>query len=96
MNCTKSNGKKIIRITASILLLLCIVWWIIMVCLGEETVLGNPILTTIWNIWPKLVIFGFLPFRLIVELICWLCEKKHLPKEEDPPLTDGDQHPSTD
>lgn len=96
MNHTKSKGEKIIRTTASVLLVLCIVWWIIMACLGQETVLGNPVLATIWEIWPKLVIFGFLPFRLVVEFICWLWEKKHLPKEDDPLPQDGEQHPPTD
>ena len=86
-------------------LILCPIPWVlitifdvVMLILGEETVMGNPILRTMWEMEPYSYSACLLlesTVALILTLIVVLREKKHPPKA-DKPLSgeDGRRPPS--
>ncbi len=50
-----------------------------MLILGEETVMGSPVLRTMWEIVPYILLL-WLVLASIAVWIIWLWEKKHPPK----------------
>lgn len=88
-----TKTQKILRIVTPISFALLALFYIVLLILGEDTVMGNPILRAMDDAAPKILIACVL-LNAITLFSLRLWEKKHPPKEEEPFPKDGDQHPS--
>lgn len=95
MKRARSKAQKIYRILCPIPWVLLTIFDIVMLILGEETVMGNPVLCTMWDM-EHYVPFVIIFVEAITAWILWLWEKKHLPKDDELLPQDGDQNPPTD
>lgn len=94
MKRARSKSKVIGRVL-DILLSLNLIYSILMLILGEEIVMGNPVLHAIWDVEPYILMACALLCGL-VNIFIWLWEKKHLPKDDEPLPQNDEQHPPTD
>lgn len=94
MKRARTKAQKIYRILCPIPWVLLTIFDLVMLILGEETVMGNSVLRTLWDMEPH-IFFAIIVVEAVVGFILWLWEKKHPPKENEPLLKDGHQHPPT-
>lgn len=86
-----TKAQKIYQNLCPIPWILITIFDVIMLILGEETVMGNPVLRTLWDMEVR-ICFAIIVVEALVGFILWLWEKKHLPKKENLLLKNGDQH----
>lgn len=90
MKRAKTNRTdKIYRVLSAIPWGLLTLYYAVMIILGEDTVMGNPVLRAVWDI--KSYIFSaIIVLQIIIVFAFWLWEKKHPPKEsaQDPEADD--------
>lgn len=92
MNRKLPKAQKILRIVPPLLFALLALFYIVLLILGEDTVMGNPILRAMEDASTKILIVCVL-LNAITLFSLRLWEKKHPPKEDEPLPKDGDQHP---
>lgn len=90
-----TKAQKILWIAEPIPFVLFALFYIVLLILGEDTVMGNPILRAMDDAAPKILIVCVL-LNAIVSFSLRLWKKKHPPKEDEPLPQDGNQHPPTD
>lgn len=86
-----TKAQKILRIAEPIPFAL---FYIILLILGEDIVMGNPVLRIIFDKEPCIFITCTILYGL-ASFTVWLWEKKHPQKIDDPVPQDGGQHPPT-
>lgn len=94
MKRARTKAQNIYRILCPIPWILLALFDLVMLILGEETVMGNPVLRTMWDM-ELYVTFAIIFVEAITALILWLWEKKHPPKEDEPLPKGGGQHSPT-
>lgn len=88
-----TKTQKILRIVTPISFALFALFYIVLLILGEDTVMGNPVLCAMDDAAPEILIACVL-LNAIASFSLRLWEKKHPQKEEEPFPKDSDQHPS--
>lgn len=95
MKRARTRAQKIYRILCPIPWVLLTIFDLVMIILGEETVMSNLVLRTMWNM-EHYVPFVIIFVEAIAAWILWLWVKKHPPKEDEPFPQDGGQNPPLD
>lgn len=84
----KRTKQEIVGLIFNIYLIISCVYCILMLILGEDIVMGNPVLSIIFDKEPYIFITCTILYG-IASFAVWLWEKKHPPKENE-------QQPDTD
>lgn len=95
MKYVRTKARKISRILCAVPCALLTLFYLTALILGEETVMGSPVLHAMWKIGPYILLLWI----ILASIAAWILltwEKKHPPKEDDPFPQDGEQHPPTD
>lgn len=90
----KRTKQEIVNLIFNIYLTINCVYFILMLILGEDIVMGNPVLRIIFDKEPCIFITCTILYGL-ASFTVWLWEKKHPHKIDDPVPQDGGQHPPT-
>lgn len=78
----KRTKQEIVSLIFNIFLIINLIYCILMLILGEDIVMGNPILRAIWDVEPYIfitcgILYGIASFAV------WLWEKKHPQKDSE-------------
>lgn len=90
MNRQLSNAQKILRIVTPISFALFALFYIVLLILGEDTVMGNPVLRAMDDAAPEILMACVL-LNAIALFSIRLWEKNHPPKGDEP-LSKDDNH----
>lgn len=91
----KRTKQEIVGLIFNIYLIISLVYCILMLILGEDIVMGNPVLRAMDDAAPEILIACVL-LNAIALFSVRLWEKKYPPKGDESLSKDGDQHPPTD
>lgn len=86
-----SKVKKALQIALLVSYALLALFYIVLLILGEDAVMGNPILRAMDDAAPDICIVCSL-LIIVVSFSIRLWEKKHPPKEDEPLSKGGGQH----
>ena len=90
----KRTKQEIVNLIFNIYLTINCAYCILMLILGEDIVMGNPVLRVIFDKEPCIFITCTILYGL-ASFTVWLWEKKHPPKEDEPLPKGGGQHSPT-
>lgn len=91
----KRTKQEIVNLIFNIYVTINCAYFILMLILGEDIVMGNPVLRAIFDSEPCIFIVCTLLYA-IASFVVWLWDKKHPTKKNDPLLKNGDRRPPTD
>lgn len=91
----KRTKQEIVNLIFNIYVTINCVYFILMLILGEDIVMGNPVLRAIFDSEPRIFIVCTLLYGM-ASFVVWLWDKKHPTKKNDPLLKNGDRRPPTD
>ena len=79
MKRVRTKAQRASHILCTVPCALLTLFYLAALILGEETVMGSPVLRTMWEIVPYILLL-WLVLASIAVWIIWLWEKKHPPK----------------
>lgn len=90
-----NKTEKIHRILSAVPWGLLTLYYAVMLILGEDTVMGNPVLRAIWDI-NSYIFSALIVLQIIILFAFRLWDKKHPPKEDKQVPEEDGRSPHTD